>query len=204
MLLLRRNSSEKSAATARIFARPLHQHPLVLCDKIARMSKVSIERISPLNIAVFKDVRLRALQEAPYAFGSTYAREVQFDDAEWARRVERWNGERGVGFVAMDSATACGIAGSLLDDKDPARAQLVSMWTAPTHRQLGIGRLLVDAVLDWARTRNVHALLLMVTNKNDSAIRFYERLGFTKTGRTEPYPNDPNIFEYEMSQPVSS
>jgi len=45
-------------------------------------------------------------------------------------------------------------------------------------------------------------LLLMVTSNNDPAIRFYERLGFTKTGRTEPYPNDPNIFEYEMSQPI--
>ncbi len=162
----------------------------------------AIERITPLNVAVFKDVRLRALQEAPYAFGSTYAREVQFDDAEWARRVERWNGERGVGFLAMDGATVCGIAGSLLDENNPTRAQLVSMWTAPTHRQLGIGRLLVNAVLDWARTRNLHALLLMVTSNNDPAIRFYERLGFTKTGRTEPYPNDPNIFEYEMSQPI--
>lgn len=163
---------------------------------------IAIEPITPLNVSSFKDVRLRALQEAPYAFGSTYAREVQFDHAEWARRVERWNGERGVGFIAMDGATACGIAGSLLDENNPTRAHLVSMWTAPTHRQLGIGRLLVDAVLGWARTRNVHTLLLMVTSNNDPAIRFYERLAFTKTGRTEPYPNDPNIFEYEMSQPI--
>ena len=163
---------------------------------------IVIEPITPLNIAVFKDVRLRALQEAPYAFGSTYAREVQFDQAEWLKRVERWNGERGVGFLAMDGATACGIAGSLLDENNLTRAQLVSMWTAPTHRQLGIGRLLVDAVLDWARTRNVHTLLLMVTSNNDAAIRFYERLGFTKTGRTEPYPNDASVFEVEMSRTI--
>ena len=163
---------------------------------------IVIEPITPLNVAVFKDVRLRALQEAPYAFGSTYGREVQFDHAEWARRVDRWNGERGVGFLAMDGATACGVAGSLLDENNPTRAQIVSMWTAPTHRQLGIGRLLVNAVLDWARTRNVHALLLMVTSNNDPAIRFYERLGFTKTGRTEPYPNNPSVFEVEMSRTI--
>jgi len=163
---------------------------------------IVIEPITQHNLAVFKDVRLRALQEAPYAFGSTYAREVQFDHAEWARRVERWNGERGAGFLAMDGAAACGIAGSLLDEDHPTRAQLVSMWTAPTHRQLGIGRLLVDAVLDWARTRNVRTLLLMVTSNNDTAIRFYERLAFTKTGRAEPYPNDASVFEVEMSQPI--
>jgi len=163
---------------------------------------IAVEPITPLNIASFKEVRLRALQEAPYAFGSTYAREVQFDDAEWARRVERWSGVLGAGFLAMDGATACGIAGSLLDENNPTRAQLVSMWTAPTHRQLGIGRLLVDAVLRWARSRSVHTLLLMVTSNNESAIRFYERLGYTRTGRTERYPNDPSVFEYEMSRQV--
>ena len=164
---------------------------------------IVLESITTRNVAVFKAVRLRALREDPHAFGSTYAREVQFDDAEWSRRVERWNGERGVGFLAMDGAIACGIAGSLLDENDSTRAQLVSMWTAPTHRQLGIGRLLVDAVLDWARSRSVRTMLLMVVENNGSAIRFYERLGFTRTGRTDPYPNDLAMVEYEMSRPIS-
>jgi ribosomal protein S18 acetylase RimI-like enzyme len=161
---------------------------------------IVIEPITPRNVDVFKEVRLRALREDPNAFGSTYAREVQFDDAEWARRVERWNGERGVGFVAMDDSTPCGIAGSLLDEADATRAQLVSMWIASTHRQLGVGRLLVNEVLNWARTRRIRTMLLMVVSNNDSAIRFYERLGFLKTGRTDPYPNDPAIVEYEMAR----
>jgi len=33
---------------------------------------------------------------------------------------------------------------------------------------------------------------------------FYERLGFIRTGRTEPYPNDPALIEYEMSRPVGT
>jgi ribosomal protein S18 acetylase RimI-like enzyme len=163
---------------------------------------ISIEPITPRNVSVFKEVRLRALQDAPYAFGSTYARESEFDDAEWLKRVERWNGERGAGFLAIDGAAACGIAGSLLDEKHPAHAQLVSMWTAPAHRQRGVGRLLVNAVLNWAQDRNVHTLSLMVVSNNESAIRFYEGLGFTRTGYAEPYPNDPAILEYEMSRPI--
>jgi ribosomal protein S18 acetylase RimI-like enzyme len=147
-------------------------------------------------------VRLRALQDAPYAFGSTYAKEAQFPDAEWVRRAERWNGERGVGYVAMDGQSACGIAGSFLDEKDATRANLISMWTAPTHRQRGVGRLLVNEVLNWARGRGAKSLLLMVTGNNEPAIRFYERLGFTQTGRTEPYPNNPAVTEYEMSRPI--
>jgi ribosomal protein S18 acetylase RimI-like enzyme len=78
------------------------------------------------------------------------------------------------------------------------------MWTAPTHRQRGIGRLLVNEVLDWARLRGAHTLHLLVTANNQPAIAFYGRLGFTLTGRTEPYPNDPAVLEYEMSRPILS
>jgi ribosomal protein S18 acetylase RimI-like enzyme len=164
---------------------------------------IAIEPITPLNTFLFKAVRLRALQDAPHAFGSTYAQEVQLVDSDWIKRVERWNGESGAGFLAMDEDTACGIAGSFLDQHDAARAHLISMWTAPTHRQRGIGRLLVSGVLNWARGRNARVLLLMVTSNNEPAIRFYQRLGFTRTGRTEPYPNDPAVLEDEMSRPIS-
>ena len=102
----------------------------------------------------------------------------------------------------MDGDTACGIAGSFLDQNDATRAHLLSMWTAPTHRQQGIGRLLVNDVLNWARGRDARTLQLMVTSNNEPAIRFYQRLGFTRTGRTEPYPNDPGVIEYEMSRPI--
>src|SRR5689334_8207711 len=104
---------------------------------------ISIEPITARNVWVFKAVRLRALQEDPYAFGSTYAKESQLSDAEWMKRVQRWNGETGIGFLAMDDGVACGLAGSFLEENDPTRSVLISMWTAPTHRQQGVGRLLV-------------------------------------------------------------
>jgi ribosomal protein S18 acetylase RimI-like enzyme len=164
---------------------------------------IAIEPITPLNASLFKAVRLRALQDAPLAFSSTYAKEFQLTDSDWMKRVERWNGETGAGFLAMEEDTACGIVGSFLDQKDATRAELVSMWTAPSHRQRGVGHLLVDSGSNWAKGRNARILLLMVTGNNESAIRFYERLGFTRTGRTEPYPNDPAVIEFEMSRPIT-
>lgn len=163
---------------------------------------ITIEPITAQNAALFKIVRLRALQDAPYAFGSTYAKEAAFDDAEWLRRVDRMNGDKGVGFLAMDGDAGCGIVGAFLDANDVTQAQLVSMWMAPTHRARGIGRMLVKEVLAWARRLGARTLLLMVTSNNEPAIRFYEKLGFTRTGRTEPYPNDPAVLEYEMSMPI--
>jgi ribosomal protein S18 acetylase RimI-like enzyme len=163
---------------------------------------ISIRRITPLEVVAFKDVRLRALQDAPSAFASTYARESKFSDAEWLARTERWNGKRGVGFLAMDRELPCGIVGSFLNDADATRAELVSMWTAPTHRRQGVGRLLVNEVLTWAHSRKARVLQLLVTSTNQPAIRFYERLGFSRTGRTGPHPNDPAVTEDEMSRPI--
>lgn len=164
----------------------------------AEIRMIAIERIAPQHLLTFKEIRLRALQTDPQAFGSTYAREAQFTFHDWLQRTARWNGESGIGYLAMEDGGACGLAGSLIDPEDPARAQLVSMWTAPTHRRRGVGRLLVEEVAAWARTRNARTLGLMVTSVNETAIPFYERLGFIRTGRTEPYPNDPALLEYEM------
>jgi len=35
-----------------------------------------------------RDIRLQALRDAPDAFGSTYAREIAFEPAEWHRRAQ--------------------------------------------------------------------------------------------------------------------
>ena len=39
-------------------------------------------------------------------------------------------------------------------------------------------------------------------SNNQGAIELYLRCGFRMTGHTEPYPNDPGLFEYEMSKPL--
>lgn len=152
------------------------------------------------NLQLFKTVRLRALEESPSAFGSTYAREAQFDDEDWLARAMRWNGDHGIGYLAVANGVGCGIAGALLDPADESRADLVSMWTASTHRRLGVGKLLVEAVMAWARQREVRTLRLMVVANNEAAIRFYQGLEFAMTGHTEPYPNDPALIEYEMEK----
>jgi ribosomal protein S18 acetylase RimI-like enzyme len=157
-----------------------------------------IEPITLENLAMFKSVRLSALEDTPSAFSSTYARESRFTDEEWKNRALRWNGETGIGFLAMDGSQGCGIAGCLLDSDDPSIAQLISMWTAPSHRQQGIGRMLVDEVAAWARRRGVTVLRLGVTSSNEAAMLFYQRLGFIRTGRAFPYPNDAALMEYEM------
>jgi GNAT superfamily N-acetyltransferase len=161
---------------------------------------ISIVPITARNFLVFKAVRLQALLDSPFAFGSTYARESEFPDDEWFRRAENWNGATGAGFLAIDESGACGIVGSFLEESNRTQARLVSMWTAPTHRRLGAGALLVSAAENWARGAGAKTMSLMVTSHNPSAQLFYERLGYAFTGFQQPWPNDPEIFEREMSR----
>ncbi len=181
---------------------PVREHVFAGYLSNNKHSMIVLEPITTQNVFVFKEVRLRALRDVPTAFGSTYARESQLTDAEWIDRAIRWNGEKGIGFLAIDDGVACGIAGSFLDPDDSTRAQLISMWTASTHRRQGVGRLLVDEVAAWARLRGAQTLQLMVTSVNEPAMRFYERLGFMRTGHTGPYPNDPAVIEYEMARAI--
>jgi ribosomal protein S18 acetylase RimI-like enzyme len=163
---------------------------------------ITLEPVTEQNILVFKATRLRALQDTPSAFGATYAKESLLTNADWITRAAKWNGQKGVLYLALDGSNACGMAGSFLDEADATRAYLISMWTAPAHRRQGLGRLLVDEIFRWGRRCGVRTMLLMVTSNNHRAIAFYERLGFTLTGRTEPYPNDPALIECEMSQAI--
>jgi ribosomal protein S18 acetylase RimI-like enzyme len=167
----------------------------------------TIEPVSADLAMTFKSVRLRALQDAPTAFASTYETESKLSDDEWTQRaIERGSGERSICYLVfdddIDNDIAVGIAGGYFPDGGGGPF-LVSMWVAPSHRRRAIGQQLVEAVERWARSRAAPQLVLEVTTTNEPAIRFYEKLGFRKTGRVQPYPNDPKLREYEMIKTLS-
>jgi ribosomal protein S18 acetylase RimI-like enzyme len=162
-----------------------------------------LEQISQANAMTFKAIRLAAILDSPSAFGSTYAKESLLSDADWVKRAADWSSHRSIGYLAMEEGRACGIAAAFLNEHDPTKAHVISMWIAPSHRRHGIGGLLIEAINAWAESRGAQRLELMVTSNNIAALDFYQRIGFSKTGNTEPYPNDSNLFEYEMHRPIT-
>lgn len=164
---------------------------------------ISIKPLALELLDPFKAARLTALQDTPTAFGSTYAKESQLSNEDWLRRATSWNSGRSACFIAMDENIPCGIVACKWDEPDangPGKAHLLSMWVAPDYRRTGVGARLVSAVEQWAGAAGVRDLHLMVTSRNFAAMRFYERCGFAFTGKTEPYPNDPALFEREMAK----
>ena len=159
-----------------------------------------VQLITAETALVFKAVRLQALQDAPTAFGSTYAEACTISDDEWVIRAAQCTTEMSVGYLAMDGSKPCGIARATPDDQDPDTTWVESMWVAPSHRRLGIGSMLICKIVAWAEKRNIRALKLDVTSNNERAISFYQQLGFSMTGSAKPYPNAPTLTEWEMAK----
>jgi ribosomal protein S18 acetylase RimI-like enzyme len=166
---------------------------------------IRIELVSLETLELYRRTRLAALRDTPLAFGSTYEKESAFDDSVWRERIARNQTDQSCCYLAIDdetdSALAAGLAGVFVEN-DPTRGTLFSMWVAPTYRRNGVGQKLVEACLDWCRARKIRTIDLLVTDWNAGATRFYERLGFTRTGKAEPYPNAANMVEYEMIRKV--
>ena len=164
------------------------------------LAMISLESVTPQNAMTYKAVRLEALQDTPSAFSSTYAKESQYSDDRWVERASQLTGKQATVYLALNAGAPCGLAGGYFDRDKAPHANLSSMWVASSHRRLGVGRQLVDAIAAWADSRHASALYLLVTSNNEPAIAFYQNLGFTMTGHTEPYPNDPALIEHEMSR----
>jgi len=144
----------------------------------------TVRRLRADEHALLRDLRLRALGDAPMAFGSTLAREEAFTPDVWETRAAAGAaGDEQVAFVVDPGA---GLAIGRLDDDDPTAAGLYAMWVAPQARGTGAGRALVDAVIAWATERGARTLTTSVAEGNAAAAALYAGAGFADTGRREP------------------
>ncbi|HEV2029212.1 MAG TPA: GNAT family N-acetyltransferase [Candidatus Dormibacteraeota bacterium] len=145
---------------------------------------------------MFKEVRLAALLEAPYAFGSTYESEVGASEESWRQRVA--DRPR---IVAEVDGKAVGIVGAS-SGEFTGTAALTSLWVDPRFRGRGVGTALIEAVEEWARGQNLNQVLLWVTDANRSAEKLYEHLGFTRTGRVSEVRPGEAAVEHEMAKRI--
>jgi GNAT superfamily N-acetyltransferase len=152
-----------------------------------------------------RDIRLRALREAPDAFSSTYADQVRFGEADWRQRIARggtflaWIPE--VSPPEASTFEPAGMAGGY--QQKPGMVELISMFVRPQARGHGVGEALIDAVIGWARARDATSVHLWVTETNSRARLLYERCGFAVTAERQPLPANPTLGEIGMIRPVS-
>ncbi|MEM1255980.1 MAG: GNAT family N-acetyltransferase [Cyanobacteria bacterium P01_H01_bin.21] len=161
-----------------------------------------ILRAQPTDWQQVRSVRLRALADAPDAFGSTFEEEQQLTDKEWRSRSKNLNVAQ---FLAISpSGHGLGIAVGAPCSEQEQTAGLFSMWVASETRKCRIGIALVKTVIDWAQAEGYRRIILDVGDANTPAIRLYQACGFVLTGRTGslPPPRD-HIRELEMERVFS-
>ena len=155
---------------------------------------IDVRTVGPDDWRTWRMLRLAALAEAPYAFGSVLA-----DWQGTADREERWRSRLALAgahnLVAhvdgepagMASGVPAESAGESADEGETV--EVISMWVAPAARGRGVADALLREVEQWARTRGAAVMRLAVALGNDAARRLYERHGYVDTGLREVMPD---------------
>lgn len=89
-----------------------------------------------------------------------------------------------------------GYAGYWFDGCD---AQIMTVGVAPDHRRRGIGRALLERLIDAARAQGAGRMLLEVRVDNEPALALYRDLGFTRMGLRRRYYQPEGVDAYTMS-----
>ncbi|MEO9322127.1 GNAT family N-acetyltransferase [Nocardioides sp. C4-1] len=131
-----------------------------------------------------RDVRLRALADAPTAFGAVLDQARELPDDEWRRRLTY-----GVTVVGLDDGGRGVAMGGAFAPQDGASLYLWGMWTDPAVRGRGVGGRLLDDLLAWCRETGAadpgavrDGVRLHVSEDNPGARGLYVSRGFAPTG----------------------
>lgn len=145
---------------------------------------MTVRQLVPADAEAFRALRLRGLRESPEAFGSTYEEEA---DRPLQVTADGLAGATG-SFVCGafdDDGVLLGIGGVHREGKRKARhrAGIWGMYVVPEARGRGLGRALLQALVEHARTmEGLGRLELGVTTTNTAARGLYHAFGFTTYG----------------------
>ncbi len=150
------------------------------------MNAPTIRTLTPHDAAAYLALRVRAMQDYPEAFTSSYAEESHRTTA-WAAQRLTPDAERPHDFFlgAFCGGVQAGVVGlnGRYRLKERHNATVVGMAVATASQGQGLGRMLMQALIANARTMpGLVQLDLTVTEGNTPAHDLYKSLGFQSVG----------------------
>ncbi len=96
--------------------------------------------------------------------------------------------ENSVVFVAVNNDITCGYCGvnTILDE-----GYITNVAVLENYRKQGMGRMLVNALVDFAKDKSLAFLTLEVRKSNTPAINLYSKNGFETVGERKNYYTSP-------------
>ncbi len=155
------------------------------------------------EVALFREVRLRALAESPNAFGETLQQAQAQPDSYWKKLTDSVTQPNShVMFLAEQAEQIAGFAFGLIDRQDSQVGHIGGMWVDPVFRSCGVGYALVTKIISWSHQLKQSKLELWVTEGNNKAIALYKRVGFIDTGKRDVLPSNPSLQIIQMSRGI--
>ena len=110
-------------------------------------------------------------------------------ETELENPLKKYDPNKGAIILAYHENEVCGcIALQSLSDKEEAVCEMKRLYVRPGFRKLGIGRMLVDKILDVAKEKGYKKMKLDTLKKLEAAIDLYKTYGFITT---QPYYQNP-------------
>lgn len=150
---------------------------------------MNIDRLLPPNAGAYRALMLEAYAAHPEAFTSSVAERAALPLSWWEVRLAGDPLAAEVVLGASEGDALLGVVGLSFERRDKARhkATLFGMYLPLARRGSGLGRELVEAALDFARSRpGVRIVQLTVSEGNRSAEALYRQCGFIPFG-VEPF-----------------
>lgn len=126
-----------------------------------------------------------AVNHAPDAYAGWLA---DPGSALWVARVQP--GAAAIGYMLLSRPDV------VIAEPRPGDVEVKRLYLLHRFQQLGLGRRLLAAAADWARSRGSRRLLLGVYSKNEPALAFYRRMGFTVVGDRTFRVGDSDFYDY--------
>lgn len=159
---------------------------------------IEIRPLRPDEWTLLRALRLRALHDAPDAFGPAFADVAREPDRYWQTGARRIAESEAQLFVAEAGTSALGLVHAAAD---AARVgHLGAMWVAPEARGSGLARRMLRAALDALEAQGCERVELWVTGGNGAAVSLYEGFGFRFTGGERPLRDGSPLRNLEMAR----
>lgn len=150
---------------------------------------MEVRRIRSGEARAYREVRLRALRLAPYAYSTTFEEATRRSDDEWHEFAERLAVSPGLaGFVLDVGEGRFGGLASVRLEADGTSAEVNQMWVDEVLRGRGWADALLAACEGYALAAGAPRITLWVAEGNARAAGLYARCGFTPTGASEAFP----------------